>query len=163
MRGDRIKSVTCLASIGALLLLGACAGGAPAGPLPPTDPSELQFATELGIDLADFELTSSGLYIQELSEGLGVRAQRTSRVWIYYVGWLPDGTVFNATLQGEPFHARLGSNEVIRGWNEGIQGMRVGGRRRLIVRPGLAYGSRGRGKVPAGATLIFEVQLVDAN
>ena len=98
-----------------------------------------------------------------MNEGTGTMARRTSRVWIYYVGWLPDGTVFDGQLQGEPFHFRLGGSEVIRGWNEGIRGMRIGGRRRLVVRPGLAYGSRGRGDVPAGATLVFEVQLIDAN
>ena len=163
MRGDPIKSVTCLASIGALLLLGACAGGAPAGPLPPTDPAQIEFAPELGIDLADFELTPSGLYVQELNVGTGPPARRTSRVWIYYVGWLPDGTVFDGQLEGDPFHGRLGGSEMIRGWNEGIRGMRVGGRRRLVVRPGLGYGARGRGKVPPGATLIFELQLIDAN
>ena len=163
MRGDPIKSGTCLASIGALLLLGACAGGAPAGPLPPTDPAQIEFAPELGIDLADFELTPSGLYVQELNVGTGPTARRTSRVWIYYIGWLPDGTVFDGQLEGDPFHGRLGGSEMIRGWNEGIRGMRVGGRRRLVVRPGLGYGTRGRGKVPPGATLIFELQLIDAN
>lgn len=152
-----------LALVGSTLLVVACAGGAPAGPLPSSDPAQIQFASELGIDLADFELTPSGLYIQELSVGTGATARRTSRVWIYYVGWLPDGTVFDGLLEGDPFHARLGGDEVIRGWNEGIQGMRVGGRRRLVVRPRLGYGSRGRGKVPPGATLVFELQLIDAN
>ena len=95
--------------------------------------------------------------------GTGPTARRTSRVWIYYVGWLPDGTVFDGQLEGDPFHGRLGGSEMIRGWNEGIRGMRVGGRRRLVVRPGLGYGTRGRGKVPPGATLIFELQLIDAN
>ena len=112
MRGDPIKSVTCLASIGALLLLGACAGGAPAGPLPPTDPAQIEFAPELGIDLADFELTPSGLYVQELNVGTGPTARRTSRVWIYYVGWLPDGTVFDGQLEGDPFHGRLGGRRI---------------------------------------------------
>lgn len=147
----------------ALLTLMSC-GGAPRGPLPPADPAMLTFAPELDIDLAEFEKTSSGLYIKELSPGTGARANQTSRVWIYYVGWLPDGIVFDgALLQGDPFHFRLGEGEVIRGWNEGIAGMRIGGRRKLVVRPGLAYGSRGRGDVPPGATLVFEVQLVDVN
>ena len=151
--------------LAALALLVACGGGSsgPGAPLPPADPARLTYAAELGIDLDQFRRTRSGLYIQDLSEGTGARANRTSRVWIYYIGWLPDGTVFDAQIQGDPFHFRLGGNEVIRGWNEGIVGMRVGGRRRLIVPPRLAYGSRGKGSVPPGATLIFEVQLVDAN
>ena len=157
------KRRASLATLGATLFMAACAGGAPAGPLPPSDPAQLHFASELGIDLADFQLTASGLYLQDMNEGTGTMARRTSHVWIYYVGWLPDGTVFDGQLQGDPFHFRLGCNEVMRGWNEGIQGMRIGGRRRLVVRPGLAYGSLGRGKVPPGATLVFEVQLIDAN
>ena len=163
MRRGTAKRRASLATLGATLFMAACAGGAPAGPLPPSDPAQLHFASELGIDLADFQLTSSGLYLQDMNEGTGTMARRTSHVWIYYVGWLPDGTVFDGQLQGDPFHFRLGGNEVIRGWNEGIRGMRIGGRRRLVVRPGLAYGSRGRGKVPPGATLVFEVQLIDAN
>ena len=160
---EAARRLARFATMAGTLMVAACAGGAPAGPLPPSDPAQLHFASELGIDLADFELTSSGLYVQDLNVGTGATARRTSRVWIYYVGWLPDGTVFDGQLEGDPFHARLGGSEVIRGWNEGIQGMRVGGRRRLVVRPGLGYGSRGRGKVPPGATLVFELQLIDAN
>jgi len=160
---QRRRWFVAVCSVVAAGVVTACGGGAASGPLPPADPAALTFAEELGIDLADFEVTASGLYIHDISEGLGARANSTSRVWIYYVGWLPDGTVFDATLQGDPFHFRLGGNEVIRGWNQGIAGMRVGGRRRLIIRPGLAYGSRAQGDVPAGATLVFEVQLVDVN
>ena len=144
------------------LTLSACAG-APAGPLPPSDPALLTFAEELGVDLADFEKTESGLYIQDQIPGVGATAQRESRVWIFYVGYLPDGTVFDAQLQGDPFQFRMGGSEVIRGWNEGIRGMKVGGQRRLVVPPRLAYGSRGRGDVPPGATLVFDLQLIDAN
>jgi FKBP-type peptidyl-prolyl cis-trans isomerase FkpA len=144
-----------------LLAWGCGGGGAPPGPRPPTDPAALTFAEDLGIDLADFERTRSGLYIQDITVGVGAMARRTSRVWITYAGWLPDGTLFDSNVGGEPFHFRMGGSEVIRGWNEGIQGMKVGGRRRLVVRPGLGYGSRGKGKVPAGATIVFELQLID--
>lgn len=155
-----------VASMVVVVLAAACGGGgsgASDGPLPPSDPAMLTYADELEIDLSEFEKTASGLYIQDVVVGTGARANRTSRVWIMYVGFLPDGTVFDGQLQGDPFHFRLGGSEVIRGWNEGVRGMRVGGRRRLIVRPGLGYGSRGRGDVPPGATMIFDVQLVDVN
>jgi FKBP-type peptidyl-prolyl cis-trans isomerase len=125
------------------------------------DPATVAFAPELGIDLAAMERTPSGLYLQDLAEGAGPTAQRTSLVSIQYATWLPDGTLVDTSVGGDPFTVRLGGNEVIRGWNEGIQGMRVGGRRRLVVRPGLAYGSRGTANVPPGATLVFEVQLTD--
>lgn len=146
----------------------ACSGPGTASegtgaPLPPTDPSMIFYAPELDVDLTEFELTSSGLYVQDIEVGDGPVARRDSRVWIHYVGWLPDGTVFDGSLGGDPYHLRLGGREVIRGWNEGIVGMRRGGERRLVVRPGLAYGSAGRGDVPPGATLIFHLQLIDVD
>lgn len=139
--------------------MGACGGTAWMGTN--LDPAHLTFADELGVDLSRMDQLESGLYLEDLSEGVGAVVGRTSRVWIHYISWLPDGTVVDSSLGGEPFHFRLGGNEVIRGWNQGIPGMKVGGRRRLVVRPGLAYGARGQGDVPPSATLIFEVQLVD--
>ena len=145
--------------------LEGCSGsaGLPEVALPPSDPTELFFAPDLEVDLSDFESTSSGLYVQDVSIGDGPVARRTSRVWIEYIGWLPDGTVFDGNLGGEPYAIRLGGNEVIRGWNEGIMGMRRGGVRRLVVRPRLAYGSSRRGRIPAGSTLIFYIELIDVD
>lgn len=152
-------------ALSVLLVLGGCGGGtAPAegGPaLPPADPARLFYAPELEVDLSTFEQTRSGLYVQDVEIGDGPVARRDSRVWIHYVGWLPDGTVFDASMGGDPYHLRLGGREVIRGWNEGIVGMKRGGVRRLVVRPGLAYGSSARGDIPAGSTLVFHLELVD--
>lgn len=159
----RRRDVTPARAIGAALLAllpQGCAAG-PDVALPPADPAQLFFAPALDIDLDEFERTESGLYIQEIEIGEGPVARRDSRVWIRYVGWLADGTVFDASVDGPPYHLRLGGNEVIRGWNEGIVGMRRGGERRLVVRPGLAYGSRGRGRIPPGSTLVFHLELVD--
>ena len=159
-----VSRFVTLAPVLAVLVAGCGGGGGPdpeGPPLPPSDPALLFFAPELEVDLSEFELQSSGLYIQEVEEGDGPVARRTSRVWIHYIGWLPDGTVFDGSLGGDPYHTRLGGNEVIRGWNEGIRGMRRGGVRRLVVPPHLAYGPRGRGDVPPGATLVFQVELVD--
>lgn len=142
--------------------IAACAGGVgQAAPLPPADPAELQFAPELEIDLSSFERSESGLYIQDVQVGEGRPARRNSRVWIEYVGWLPDGTVFDGNVGREPYNVRLGGTEVIRGWNEGIEGMRRGGLRRLVVPPSLAYGSSRRGDIPPGSTLVFYIELVD--
>ncbi len=147
----------------AIAVIAACGGGPPVdvGPQPPSDPAELVFAPEVAVDLSAMQRTESGLYVQDIVLGDGPVARRTSRVWVKYVGRLPDGTVFDANLGGEPYHARLGGSEVIRGWNEGILGMRRGGIRRLVVPPHLAYGSRGSGDVPPGATLVFDLELVD--
>jgi peptidylprolyl isomerase/FKBP-type peptidyl-prolyl cis-trans isomerase FkpA len=76
------------------------------------------------------------------------------------VGYLPDGRIFDTSAGGEPFQFRLGAGEVIRGWDQGVRGMRQGGLRRLVARPGLAYGSRGIGSVPPNTTLVFDVELL---
>jgi FKBP-type peptidyl-prolyl cis-trans isomerase len=75
--------------------------------------------------------------------------------------WLPDGTLVDSSLGGEPFTFTLGEGTVIRGWTQLIPGMKVGGRRKMVIRPGLAYGSRGNENVPPNTTLVFEIQLVD--
>lgn len=142
-----------------LSVVASCAGGGWEGSV--ADPATLTFAPELEVDLQEMERTPTGLYLQDLSEGMGAVARRNSLVTIHYVTFLPDGTVVDSSIGGEPFTLRLGGNEVIRGWNQGIPGMKIGGRRKLVVRPGLAYGSRGSANVPGNATLVFEVQLVD--
>ena len=146
-----------------VVVLAACAGGGGGAPVAPApyDPEQVAFAPELGVDLAAMERTSSGLYVQDLREGDGFTAQRSSLVTLHYVGYLPDGTIFDASAGGEPFQFRLGGNEVIRGWNQGIPGMRRGGIRRLVVRPSLGYRAQGRGKIPPNSTLIFDIQLLD--
>jgi len=148
------------------LALTACGGGsAPAAdvPLPPSDPTQLEYAENLQIDFSEFTLTESGLYLQDLEIGSGPFARANGRVWVQYVGWLADGTVFDGNIGHDPYHFRLGADEVIEAWNEGIIGMRRGGKRRLLVRPGLGYGSRGRATVPPGATLVFYIELVDVD
>ena len=158
----RGAGVLLIGYVGSLV---ACGGGASTGgaATPPADPSRLFYAPELEIDLTDFERTPSGLYVQEVELGDGPVARRTSRVWIEYVGWLADGTVFDGNVGGDPYSFRLGGNEVIRGWNEGIVGMKRGGVRRLVVRPGLAYGSSRRSDIPPGSTLVFWLKLIDVD
>lgn len=146
-----------------VLALAACAGGGGSTPDAPApfDPELVAFAPELGVDLAAMERTPSGLYIQDLREGNGFAARRTSLVTLHYVGYLPDGTIFDTSSGGEPLSLRLGGNEVIRGWNQGVPGMKKGGIRRLVVRPSLGYRSQARGKIPPNTTLVFDVQLLD--
>jgi len=148
------------AALAAVLAGCGGAGGAPGAPVPAGEPEDITFAPELAIDLTAMELTRAGLYIQDIRPGDGLQASRTSLVTLHYVGYLPDGRIFDTTAGGEPFQFRLGESEVIRGWDQGVRGMRLGGLRRLVVRPDLAYGSRGIGSVPPNTTLVFDVELL---
>lgn len=104
-----------------------------------------------------------GLIIEELTKGTGSEAVKGKTITVHYTGWLTDGTKFDSSLdRGQPFTVKLGAGEVIKGWDEGFAGMRVGGKRKLTIPPELGYGSRAVGGViPANATLIFEVELLD--
>jgi len=94
--------------------------------------------------------------------GSGDEAQVGQNVRVHYTGWLTDGTKFDSSVdRGQPFDFPLGGGAVIRGWDDGVAGMRVGGKRKLVIPPDLAYGERGAGGViPPNATLTFEVELV---
>jgi FKBP-type peptidyl-prolyl cis-trans isomerase FkpA len=104
----------------------------------------------------------AGLLIEEILDGEGAPAVRGQRVTVHYTGWLTDGSKFDSSRdRDDPFEFWLGKGQVIRGWDEGVQGMKVGGRRKLTIPPELGYGSRGAGGViPPDATLVFEVELL---
>jgi peptidylprolyl isomerase len=130
----------------------------PGAPLAPTKLEESQFTT-----------TPSGLKYADLQVGTGAVAAAGQRVAVHYTGWLTDGKRFDTSRKPrrpmgrqEPFVFTLGRSEVIKGWDEGVAGMQVGGKRQLVIPPDLAYGQRGAGDViPPGATLVFEVELVE--
>ncbi len=123
----------------ALMLFGlvACGGGedAPAGP--------------------------SALMVEDLVVGTGAAAASGDTVSVHYVGTLLNGTKFDSSYDsGRPFSFRVGAGEVIAGWDQGVPGMRVGGKRRLTIPPSLAYGDRAVGPIPANSTLRFEIELL---
>lgn len=141
----------------ATLALAACGGDDVTAP----DPSELTYAPELGIDFSKMTRTASGLYYEDVTVGTGAQAAVGDDVATLYSGWLPNGTLFDsATDPNDPLVFRLGVGQVIAGWDEGIIGMRVGGVRKLVIRPGLAYGNQQIGPIPANSTLVFRVQLL---
>ena len=106
--------------------------------------------------------TPSGLTIEDLVVGSGETAAAGQRVSVHYTGWTTDGRKFDSSKdRGQAFIFSLGRSEVIRGWDEGVAGMKVGGKRKLTIPPELGYGSRGAGSViPPNATLLFEVELL---
>lgn len=102
------------------------------------------------------------LQIEDIQIGQGAEATAGQQVSVHYTGWLTDGTKFDSSLdRGRPFEFPLGARRVIQGWDQGVAGMRVGGKRKLTIPPELGYGARGAGNViPPNATLIFEVELL---
>ena len=106
--------------------------------------------------------TASGLIIEELVVGEGAEATAGQQVSVHYTGWLTNGTKFDSSKdRNDPFEFALGARHVIAGWDEGVQGMKIGGTRKLTIPPELGYGARGAGGViPPDATLVFEVELL---
>jgi peptidylprolyl isomerase len=151
-----------MAAIAFVAALAACGDAAPdQSNLPPDRRVETRFASALGVDLGTMERRPSGLYVQDIVVGDGERADSGDVARVFYTGRLSSGVEFDARSEGSPFEAALGYGIVIPGWDQGIVGMRVGGRRRLVVPPGLGYGAEGRGRIPSNATLVFDVELVE--
>ncbi|HEY0721494.1 MAG TPA: FKBP-type peptidyl-prolyl cis-trans isomerase [Gammaproteobacteria bacterium] len=108
-------------------------------------------------------MTDSGLKIDDLVSGDGAEAKAGQQVTVHYTGWLTNGNKFDSSKdRNDPFSFKLGAGQVIRGWDEGVAGMKIGGKRKLTIPPQLGYGARGAGGViPPNATLVFEVELLD--
>lgn len=107
--------------------------------------------------------TASGLQYWNITSGSGATAAPGKQVKVHYTGWLTDGTKFDSSWdRDQPFEFILGVGRVIKGWDEGVAGMKVGGKRQLRIPPGLGYGSQGfDGTIPPNSTLIFDVELLD--
>ena len=106
--------------------------------------------------------TDSGLQYEDIVEGTGAMPQKGQRVTVHYTGTLEDGTKFDSSRdRNRPFSFTIGVGQVIKGWDEGVSTMRVGGQRKLIIPPELGYGARGAGGIiPPNATLLFDVELL---
>jgi FKBP-type peptidyl-prolyl cis-trans isomerase FkpA len=109
--------------------------------------------------------TKSGLQYWDLKKGAGAVAKSGDQVKVHYTGWLTDGKKFDSSVdRNEPFDFKLGQGMVIKGWDEGVAGMKIGGKRQLRIPPDLGYGAGGAGGViPPNATLVFDVELLGVN
>ena len=133
--------------------------------LDPSDPNPLLFAmADQTNNQENSKITESGLIIADIAVGEGDQAKQGQTVTVNYTGTLENGDQFDTSIGRAPFSFPLGAGRVIKGWDEGVVGMKVGGKRRLTIPPELGYGSRGAGNViPPNATLIFEIELLKVN
>jgi FKBP-type peptidyl-prolyl cis-trans isomerase FkpA len=140
--------------IALLALLPACGsrGDAPAA----------GFSAELGVDTTRMTRAPAGFWYTDVTVGQGPEAVPGRTVTVHYTGWLPSGKKFDSSRdRGEPFAFTLGAGQVITGWDEGVKGMKPGGRRKLVLPPGMAYGEAGAPPdIPPGATLVFDVEVL---
>ena len=135
----------------ACLLLTACA----------TPPPSLPAYLEARVDAEGYTVTSSGLRYLDLVQGTGLTPQEGQNILVHYTGWLTTGRKFDSSLdRGQPFSFNLGKGQVIRGWEEGVATMKLGGKRKLIIPSQLGYGTRGVGDIPPDAVLVFEIELL---
>lgn len=147
-----MKKATRSISLTGVLLAGLALGGCGSDP---TFPPE--FDPSLGIDLSSMTKTDSGLYYQDLVVGTGATAGAGDHVNVAYTGWFSSGEQFDSGT----YDFVLGNRQAIDGFDEGVTGMKVGGKRKLVIPPDLAYGKNGQGPIPGNATLVFEVELLE--
>lgn len=143
---------------------GAEAETTPAGEAASTETVQMDtdFAESLDVDLGAMTRTESGLYYEDLDPGSGLAAREGHVLDTHYTGWLTTGEEFGTSRDGTPYSFQLGRHQVPRGIEEGVTGMRIGGVRRLVVPPALAYGARGQPPtIPPSATLIYEIELLE--
>ncbi|MBI2042392.1 MAG: FKBP-type peptidyl-prolyl cis-trans isomerase [Candidatus Nealsonbacteria bacterium] len=129
---------------------------------PAADIGEIKIQTNAQTNMQSNMSSEDKVKIEVLAEGSGVESVAGNTVAVHYTGTLEDGTKFDSSLdRGQPFAFQLGAGTVIKGWELGVLGMKAGEKRRLIIPPSLGYGQTGIGPIPANATLIFEVELLE--
>ena len=144
--------------------LAACKKEYYTGPTGPIDPATETFGSNLrslGVDVTAMEKRPTGLYVRDRTAGNGDVVTTGDSIAVRYTGYFTDGRAFDSNVNfEEPLDLRLGRGRVIAGWEQGIPGMRVGGKRLLIIPSALAYGEAGRQGIPPYANLVFDIELI---
>ncbi len=154
-----IRRVVAVPMLGAAALLNAC-GTDSTAPNIPSNPAVQTYASSLGVTIANMTKKSDNLFVQDLVVGTGAEAVAGRVIRVTYTGWLISGSRFDTNVGGAAFSFTLGTQQVIAGWDQGVLGMKVGGKRKLVIGSALGYGNQGQGPIPANATLVFDVELL---
>lgn len=153
------------ARLSALLLLLTATACSSTGPTA-SEPQVIEttsFAAVLSVNLASSTKLPSGMYVRDITVGDGATVAGGQNVSVRYTGWLNNGVQFDSNANGAPFTFRLDGGQVIRGWDLGVAGMKVGGVRQLIIPSSLAYGANDYGPIPGGSILVFTVTVLSAS
>ncbi len=154
------RMLRVLALVGAMAAATACDKTTAPGVTAPTIEGTT-FAPQLGVNLAAMTKTADGVYYRDLAVGTGAPIDTGSKVQVRYAGFLVDGSLFDQTKSTDaPFSFTLGTGAVIKGWDQGLVGMKVGGQRQLVIPPALGYGESGTTSIPSNAILVFVITLV---
>ncbi len=151
--------------LSALLLLLATTACSSTGATTP-EPQVIEtttFAPALDVNLASSTKLPSGMYVRDITVGTGAMVASGQSVSVRYTGWLSNGAQFDSNANGSPFAFRLDGGQVIRGWDLGVAGMKIGGVRQLIIPSALAYGANNYGPIPGGSVLVFTVTVLSAS
>jgi len=160
MRSSRLALLASTA-----LLLTGC-NGENVGTVDPgtysTEPATATYAAALNVDIGSMTMTADSLYYKDLVTGTGATAAAGYTARVEYTGWLVNGSKFDTTVGKTPayFEFLINAGQVIKAWDRGVPGMKVGGKRQLVVRPSLGYGTTGSGAIPPNAILVFEITLL---
>ncbi len=158
-----MKKLILLTAIGCLGLFPACTKKGEEAPAGGAKMEGSSMSSTAPSNVAGAKTTAAnGLVMEDMKVGTGDVAAAGKTVSVHYTGWLKDGTKFDSSVdRGQPFEFPLGAGRVIAGWDQGVAGMKVGGKRKLTIPSELGYGAAGAGgKIPGGATLIFDVELL---
>ena len=154
------RSFRAVALAAALVTASAC-GSSTAPKTATPDIATTTFAPSLGVNLAAMTKMANGVYYRDLSVGTGAPIDTGSKVQVRYAGFLVDGSLFDQSKPTDaPFSFTLGAGAVIKGWDQGVVGMKLGGQRQLVIPPDLGYGQSGSTNIPSEAILVFVITVV---